>query len=173
MIFAVHGGFEIYRKKKNRWGVFDKEFWARVEQQEQGLSRACGCYVFALQNGENINAWYVGKTEKSSFQKECFQATKLMYYNEVLDAHNGTPRLFLIARLTPTTGKFSKSSTNGYNDIDYLESMLIGMALEKNSHLQNVKKTKFLRELVVPGVINTQPGRSTDAILGLKNALGL
>jgi hypothetical protein len=96
-----------------------------------------------------------------------------MYYNEVLDAHNGTPQLFLIARLTPTTGRFSKSGRNGYNDIDYFESMLIGMALEKNKQLQNVRKTKFLRELVVPGVINTPPGRLTEAVLGLKNALGL
>ncbi|WP_428485438.1 hypothetical protein [Rhodopila sp.] len=173
MRFAVYGGFEIYRKERNGWGVFDKAFWARVEQQEQGLSRACGCYVFALKNGENIKAWYVGKTEKSSFQKECFQATKLMYYNETLNDHNGMPHLFLIARLTPTTGKFSKSGVNGYKDIDYLESMLIGMALEKNGMLQNVKKTKFLRELVVPGVINTPAGRSTEAVLDLKNALGL
>ena len=36
---------------------------------------ACGCYVFALKNGGNIIAWYVGKTERMTFEKECFQAT--------------------------------------------------------------------------------------------------
>jgi hypothetical protein len=81
--FAVYGGFEIDRKP-NRHGIFDRAFWDQVEAAREALSEACGCYVFALRNGDNIVAWYVGKTERKTFKHECFQATKINYYNEAL-----------------------------------------------------------------------------------------
>ena len=63
-------------RKSNRYGDFDKSFWDDVNCIKAGLPEACGCYVFALQNGHNIKAWYVGKAEKQSFRKECFFARK-------------------------------------------------------------------------------------------------
>ena len=172
MRFTVCGGFKIARKA-NRHGVFDKNFWRQVSDTNKNLPKACGCYVFALQNGNNIVSWYVGKTEKRTFEKECFQATKINYYNEVLVDHNGTPLLFLIPRLTKSGMKFSKPTKSGYRDIDFLETMLIGIALEQNSGLMNVKKPWLLRELIVPGVVNTPPGPPSRPTLDLQNALGI
>jgi hypothetical protein len=51
--------------------------------------------------------------------------------------------------------------------------MLIGIALERNIGLMNVKKTGLLRELIVPGVVNTPPGPPSRQILDLQNALGI
>src|SRR5690348_9411268 len=116
MKFDVYGGFEIYRNSKRR-GVFNKEFWQRVEREKAGLPSACGCYAFALKNGKNIVAWYVGKTEKRTFQQECFQAAKIAYYHEILSDHNGTPLLFLLPRLTAGGNRFSQPTGAGYRDV--------------------------------------------------------
>ena len=172
MNFDVFGGFEIHRKS-NRHGVFDKAFWERVRASEPLLPDACGCYVFAVKNGQNIVAWYVGKTEKNTFQRECFQATKVNYYNDVFASKNGTLLLFLLPRKTGSNRKFSKPTKTGYRDIDFLESMLIGIALERNSSLMNVKKTKMLREMHVPGVINSPIGHPPTRVADLRNALGI
>jgi len=51
--------------------------------------------------------------------------------------------------------------------------MLIGMALEKNPDIYNVKKTKLLREMKVPGIINSPKGPLSKSQHDLKNALGL
>jgi hypothetical protein len=169
--------FDVYRfeidRKKNRHGIFGKDFWAKVEDEESGLSGACGCYLFALQNGQNIVPWYVGKTEKRTFENECCGATQINYYNEVLVDHNGTPLLFLLPRMTGSGAKFSKPSKNGHRDIDFLETMLIGMALEENENLVNIKKTALLREMKVPDVINSGRARPTGDATDLRNALGL
>jgi hypothetical protein len=115
----------------------------------------------------------VGKTERRIFKQECFGATKVNYYNEILVRNNGTPLLFLLPRCTGSGRKFSKPSKNGYRDIDYLESMLIGLALERNKQLMNIRKTKLLKEMVVPGVINTPQARPTQPVIDLRNALGV
>jgi hypothetical protein len=57
-------------------------------------------------------------------------------------------------------------------DIDFLETMLIGMALERNKDLLNARKTKLLREMIVPGIINTPQARPTGPVIDLRNALG-
>ena len=53
MKFDVRGGFKIARKP-NRHGIFDKEFWKQVSDSDGDLPGACGCYVFALQNGSIV-----------------------------------------------------------------------------------------------------------------------
>jgi hypothetical protein len=172
MNFDVCGGFEIARKP-NRHGVFDKAFWDQVRMYDASLPDACGCYIFAMKNGSNIVAWYVGKTEKNRFQNECFQATKINYYNDVLASRNGTPLLFFLPRKTGSGKQFSKPTKVGYRDIEFLETMLIGIALERNSALMNVKKTKLLREMHVPGIINSSIGHPSTAVADLRNALGV
>jgi hypothetical protein len=172
MRFDIYGGYEIERKA-NRLGLFDDTFWDRVSEEENDLPWACGCYVFALQNGHNIRPWYVGKTERRTFEKECFQSGKINIYNEVLVDRNGTPLLFLLPRLTRSGTKFSAPSKSGYRDIEFLETMLIGMALERNAELANIRKTKLLREMRVPGVINSPQARPKASVVDLRNALGL
>jgi hypothetical protein len=172
MNFGVFGGFEITRKT-NRHGKFDKSFWESIEDQHQGVTEACGCYIFALQNGHNIVSWYVGKTEKRTFRHECFQPTKINYYNECLVDHHGRPLLFILPRLTNSGRKFSKPTNSGYRDIGFLETLLIGMALERNGKLLNIKNTTLLRQMIVPGIINSPRARPAGAVIDLRNALGL
>lgn len=79
MIFEVYGGFALPKSFRNKVSLDDKvrhKFWDEVARKRSNLSEACGCYVFAMQYGDNIRAWYVGKTEKQSFKKECFQLSK-------------------------------------------------------------------------------------------------
>jgi hypothetical protein len=169
--------FDVYYvevdRKQNRHGIFGKELRRKLEAENENLPGACGCYIFALQNGDNVTPWYVGKTEKRSFEHECWGPTQINYYNEVLVDRNGKPLMFLLPKLTGSGRKFSKPSHNGHRDIDFLESMLIGLALEKNSQLLNVKKTALLREMRVPGVINSPQARPTIEVVHLRNTLGL
>jgi len=172
MLYAVYGGFEILRKP-NGHGLFNSEFWKTVESNEAGLSSACGCYVFAIRNAGNFKPWYVGKTERRTFRNECFEPTKINYFNEALANRKGAAILFLLARLTASKKKFSKPTGGSYHDVDFLESMLIGKALEKNPDLLNVRKTKLLRDMQVPGVINSPLGPPTLPERELKKALAL
>lgn len=172
MRYDVCGGFEFSRKA-NRTGDYEgKPFWKMVDDEVDGLSGACGCYIFALKNGDNLKAWYVGKAEKLTFAQECFSPAKRLIFNDVLLERNGTPLLFLLPRLTPN-GKLSKPTRNAYDDIEFLETMLIGVAIEENPELTNLQKTKYLREMRVPGVINSPQARPTRAVADLRNALGL
>lgn len=171
MHYGVFGGFELPRKE-NRLGDYNKSFWTETEERKPGLSDACGCYVFALKNGDNIKSWYVGKAERQPFYKECFSAAKKLIFNDILIERNGTPLLFLLPRMTKKD-KLCKPTVWKYADIEFLETMLIGIALEENAELANVKKTKHLREMRVPGVINSPQAAPTLSVRDLRNALGL
>jgi hypothetical protein len=62
----------------------------------------------------------------------------------------------------------------GHPDIEFLETMLIGMALKQNEELQNVRGTKFLREMRVPGIIRTGKGEGNLAsVKALRDVLGI
>lgn len=53
-------------------------FWSGVEAIEEGLSNAIGIYIFSIRAGGGIIPWYVGKAEKQSFSKECFNTISLL-----------------------------------------------------------------------------------------------
>lgn len=57
--------------------------------------------------------------------------------------------------------------------MDFLETMLIGPTLERNPKLLNIKKTKLLREMKVPAVMNSPRARATREVRELKKALGV
>ena len=161
----MYGGFPITRKP-NRHGLFNNDFWNQVTETDETLPTACGCYIFALQNGGNIVTWYVGKTEKRTFYKECFEATKINYYNEIRRPQRGAD-IVPLAAVDQLGEKFSKPTRSGYCDIDFLEILLSGMALEQKN-LANIKKTKLLREMIVPGVINSPQARPTGPVIDLR-----
>lgn len=168
MKYSIHGPFEIKRKK----GLVDRGkeakrcFWDAIEEKESFLPYACGCYVFAIRASMGIKPWYVGLSEKQIFKNECFKEQKINIYNDVLaQCGNGTPIVFLIAKRTKG-GKFNKPGKNGYRDIRYLETLLIGTSIEKNPDLMNIKKTKYMKEMCVPGLINSpkkKPSKSEAA----------
>lgn len=158
MEFTIHGPFDMIRNKTtsliDRDNHAVKSFWEIVDKEVNGLSLGCGCYVFATRAGKGTTPWYVGMSSRQSFAKECFASHKINIYNDVIAGQKGTPILFLIAKRTDGD-KFVKPSTNRQEDIYYLETLLIGATIEKNSDLMNIKKTKLLKELIVPGLINT------------------
>jgi hypothetical protein len=171
MIYKVFGPYSIPRD-----GVLiaktpadRREFWSAIEAEEDGLPYACGCYVFSIRR----RAWYVGLAERQTFCQECFSLHKLNQYNYSLQRVSGEPQLHLIAKLTPT-GRFAAPAVNGHRDIEFLETLLIGMALNQNEDLQNIRGTKFLREMRVPGILRTGRGEGRlSPVRSLRDALGM
>jgi hypothetical protein len=173
MRFEIFGGFDlpvethgvVPRSKKKH-----KAFWEQVDNCHPELRNARGCYVFAMNSGGGMTPWYVGKAERSSFLQECFTPSKISCYNDVLPRYDkGTPHLYFVAMLTPTGG-FSQPSA-GHQAIAFLEKMLIGQALKKNPDLCNTRDTALLRNMVVPGFLNTPKGRTKSDVYELKRVL--
>lgn len=171
MIYKAFGPYTIPRDGAlvSKTASDLRAFWSAIEGEVGGLAQACGCYVFSIRR----RAWYVGLAEKQSFRQECFSLHKLNQYNYSLQRISGEPQLHLLAKLTPT-GRFAAPATNGHRDIQFLETLLIGMALNQNEDLQNVRGTKFLREMRVPGILRTGRGEGRlTSVKTLRDALGM
>ncbi len=174
MRFEVFGPFDIPLEKPKRIPRIPDDldaFWRSVEKKRAGLSTAIGCYVFGIQSagGPRIKPWYVGKTNKQDFLKECFAATKLNHYHKAFSNYQrAKPVMFLIPKLTPKRGYSKHGSAK---DIDFLEKFLIGMALEANRDLCNKKDTRLYQNIVLPGFFNSPPGPTGKAAQALKHAL--
>lgn len=174
MNYEVSEPFEIPRSNR----LVDKgqlrQFWDSVAAHSQDpLGHAIGCYVFSLKSGGGVRPWYVGRSTKQIFMKECFAPHKLWHYNEVLASYGKcTPYLTLVVKRTPKN-KFAKVSKakGAHKDIKFLEQHLIGLCLDRNPDLRNVKDTSFLRNMVVPGVINSPQARPTRGAQSLKTLL--
>lgn len=171
MIYKVFGPYSMPRDGTlvSKTPADRRGFWHAVEADAGGLSDACGCYVFSIRR----RAWYVGLAEKQPFRQECFSLHKLNQYNYSLQRVSGEPQLHLIAKLTPT-GRFAVPAANGHRDVQFLETLLIGMALNQNEDLQNVRGTKFLREMRVPGILRTGRGEGhLNSVKSLRDVLGM
>lgn len=173
MNFYPYGAFEI-PKNSNGLIARDKlnEFWNEVEQIENNLSTAIGCYVFSIRAGRGILPWYVGLAEKQSFKKECFTSHKLVHYNEVVVSRKGTPMLTLIPKHTPT-GRLVFPTGGEHRDIQFLELKLIEKCLKRNSDLCNSSNTKLLKEMVVCGLMNTPKGKQNQNTIDFRNLIGV
>lgn len=164
MNYSIHGPFEVPITGKNGKTIDTEkkgqsEFWAKIDESSgDRISSGCGCYVFCMRASKGVLPWYVGKAGKSSLKDESFGDHKLTHYHRLINDRKGTALLFLVVRRT-TTGRLSKPSKNNYNDVDFLENLLITLALEKNPKLLNKKSTSMLRDLTVPGIINSPKGR--------------
>lgn len=151
-----------FKKRIDQTRHAKKSFWQLVEKKKLGLSKAVGCYLFAL----GKVPCYVGKTEKLRFEMETWQPHKIRHYEAALVSRKrAKPVLFLIAKRTPS-GRFSKASSWGHRDINFLEILMIGAALRRNGELLNKRDTKYLRTIHVPGFVNVAAGsgrRKDDA----------
>lgn len=147
-----------------------REFWVEANDEHPDLSRAKGCYIFGIRAGKGIRPWYVGQTRRA-FSRECFQPHKRSLYMEACQ-HNksGTPLLFLLARTT-AGGRIATGGPS-QNELDFLEQMLIGIALSQNKNLLNKRATRFMRDLQVPGILNSDRGPGTAAVRSLRVVLG-
>ncbi|WP_147292956.1 hypothetical protein [Dyella psychrodurans] len=175
MNFSVHGPFEIPRIK----GLIDtsiaakKAFWQSVDSTSPGLSSACGCYVFSVKARRGALPWYVGLTTKRTFKDESLGAHQINHYNPAIVNKVGVKaQLFFLAKET-SSGKYAKPSKNPHRDIEFLETFLFGIALNRNPALRNARNLKFLRNICVPGVVNSPQRRPYKPERELKSALGL
>jgi hypothetical protein len=170
MKFQVDGPFDLPRDRKFiTTSAKDKRtFWRDVDDRVPGLSEACACYVFTIRN----RAWYVGLTIRR-FQQEVFQPHKVILYNSALQEINGKPQLLLLAKITPQ-GRFAKpGNENRHRDITILENLLIGVGIKRNADLRNIRGTKLLREMYVPGLLNDTRGNPRQSVQVFKKAMGL
>jgi len=137
-----------------------RSFWKTIDESYP-LSRAVGCYIFAIRAGKGFTPWYVGKTERLSFGSETWQDSKLLIYGKVIRQYDrGKPVLFLLPKLT-SRGKFAKPTKRKIGAIAALEEMLIGTCLQRNRELVNRKLTRF-KAIHVPGYLNDQRGARTQ-----------
>lgn len=163
MNFDVYGGFELQRVGLHSLDMDNrtiKEFWEWVEEEEPGLSGACGCYVFSLRTSKGSLPWYVGKAEKLSFRKECLNYKNRVAYHNVIQSRKGIPELHLLPKVTAKKRSFSEVTKNPKPNIEKLESMLIGMALSRNPNVINVQGARAIQRITVEGVINSRKSKS-------------
>ena len=176
MIFDVAGPFQLERKRHSRLISKDaiKRLMDDAEGCKEGLSNACGCYVFVLATSRATIPFYVGQACKRSLVREAMNAANVNKFNHVLDEKKkGKPMLFLLPMLT-RGGKFRKPSKKGAGRlaaIDFLERYLIHEALNRNRALINTRETKFMKGIRVTGMFNTEQGKSTKASRALHAAL--
>ncbi|ESZ51718.1 hypothetical protein X731_03875 [Mesorhizobium sp. L2C054A000] len=115
----------------------------------------------------------MGKAERQSFRQECLTEDKVGKFNSVLEGRKrGRPYLYLYARTTAGTKVFSRPSRSKHHDVRYLERMLITFALDRNAFLINKQETAMLRNIVVPGLMNSPPGQLSAAAKELQSVLG-
>ena len=173
--FDVYGPFDIDREdgEISRAG---QSMWDEVEDCEDGLARAWGCYMFCLQNGRNIVPWYVGKTcAAGGFREEAFADHKLWIYNSITE-RRGKRHLLLFPLTTGNSNghkPFSKNR-NKTSVIEWLERTLIGMALQRNPRLLNLRDTTLPKSVTVRGVMGTKSkGRKYEEVKYARAAFGL
>ena len=84
MEYDVYGPYNLRDRKKVLISAnkeTQKNFWKKVKLDAEGLDKACGCYVFSINNVP----FYVGMTQKRSFDKECFIPRNLLTCREIMD----------------------------------------------------------------------------------------
>ena len=147
-------------------------FWSKADEElSEGLSASIGCYIFSIRAGKGALPWYVGLAEKQSFRRECFTSHKLVHYNNAIAKRKGTPLLTLIVKRTPR-GRLISPTGNEHRDIQFLEAMLISSCLGRNADLYNKRDTKLLREMVVPGMLNTPKGKEPTSVSAFRSLVG-
>ena len=190
MRFKVYGPYEIgVDKGYSNW--IDKKdtdnFWEKIRRDsvkdEYDLPDACGVYLFGIGGAEGMKKgtaaktlpWYVGKAEKQTFQKECFNFKNLYYFNSVLTNEykgRGTPRLFLLARVGEDDKPSPPAKEEQYLGVRFVEEMFIQMSLSANSDLLNKSTTKMARETSIRGFLNTKRYKS-QSVDEFKNVFGI
>jgi len=171
MRYEIYGPYNVPRNGRwvSRHRDDKREFWDDVHADVECLPGAYGCYLFAIRG----RIWYVGLAERQSFERECFALHKIVQYNEALQRVSGQPSLLFIPKITPGD-RFARPSRNGHGDIRFLESLIMGIAIRRNPDLQNIRNTRLLREMNVPGILNTRRGQARwGAVQDMKRVLGI
>lgn len=173
--FDVFGSFEISRNE-GRVSSSQRALWEETRLYDANLETSIGCYMFCIVNGKRIKPWYVGKTiAKGGFRAETFTNHKLRVYNECLSENKGRPRLFLFPMMVrdgSEDDRFSLNRTEGSRVINWLERTLMGMALQRNPELWNIRDLTLPRSVTVRGIIGTaSKGRPYTEVQEARKAL--
>jgi len=148
-------------------------FWEELERKNPGLAKAKGVYIFGIRAGLGVTPHYVGQARSTlGFYGEVFSHRNCNNYNQVIHSKQGTPIISLVAR-PKIRGKGFVSP--GKYELDFMEKLMIGMALAKNEDLINIHHTRNLREITLPGIIGNYDARKrlTNAQGSLKQLLGI
>ena len=189
MRFKIFGPFEIpLHEGQAGWidGPDTKIFWEEVESKVSGLSEACGVYLFGMFGDENLQKtvaskdlpWYVGKAEKQTFKKECFNSKNKGSYNKVITKiykQKGTPFLYLLARMEDDNQTFSKPTEREYPGVTFVEKMFIQNTLAVNVNIENSKDTKVARDTLINGILNSKriKGKTPSRVVDFKKMLNI
>ena len=161
MDFDIAGPFALSRhgQKQMITKLSLRDLKTELDDWEEGLSDACGCYVFAIRAGRGYTPYYVGQASKRAVADEALNPSNREKYNEVLGHGRGRPMLFILPMRTPR-GKFRrKRQADGKTPaMNFLERWLITTAIQRNREIVNNKETKFLRGIHVVGLLNSKRG---------------
>jgi len=175
MLFQAFGPFPIERGANGLVAMTKDSrrlLWESVEECCEGLASGCGCYIVAAAGPNGAKPHYVGLTTRRSFKAECSASHVVNHFNQVISGRKLRPQLYLVAKLTPK-GSFAKPSAGkGHPDIAFLETYMIGLALDRNSELRNIKQTRFLKDLRVEGFLNNGQGKPSPGARSLRTLLG-
>ena len=166
MEFSVKGPFDIKKERvgKGRYRLLFEDFWSSSSAIAK-ISEERGVYVFAAKTGRGYAPLYVGKATKS-FGKEAFNPTnKHKYSDAMLKYERCRPVMFFV---TPPERRGKVNVTA----IDEVETFLIQTAYNKNSEIQNVKKTRMPSWSIRGTVRNEKRGAPKSAI-EFRKAIGL
>ncbi len=121
MKFDVAGPFKLTRHGTKKL-ITDQsltELKAELERCDSGLSKACGCYVFAIHTPKGYTPYYVGQASKQSIVGEALNPSNREKYNKACSESKGSPTIFLLPKLTPK-GRYKKKGRVSAT-IDFLE----------------------------------------------------
>ena len=164
LLGAIDVPYSISDQKKTKFieSKDGKRFW----QSPQGLaiSAKSGVYVFAVRAGRGFRPIYIGKATRS-FKSEVFKAHQIHHYNIALaNTGKGTPCVFFIC----APGSRKKVSRKLCGEI---ETFFIQLAVQKNPHLRNDRKTS-LPEWVIAGLVRSK-GKPSIAARDFAKMVGM
>ena len=175
MKYTLHGPYELPENAKKKVDLSAQSiqgFWKAANKAEREmLSDATGIFFFMFRAGRGIKPWYIGRAEKGSFEEETFtEERKAAYLKIARSRDRGTPLLIFIARRNED-GTFTQPGKTRHEDLTFVESYLLGQAMDKNPDLVNFKENPMLSQMEVSGLINTSKGKPSTAVQELKKAL--
>jgi hypothetical protein len=169
LVFEPYGPFDVpyHRLARGRVIAPDKEiaaWWDDLGYDDLYFSR--GVFVFALRAGKGYAPYYVGKTSRQNFGRECFTSHKRNKYNHALALQAGMPTLMFL------THPVRKGPVN-HSAIDSLELELINMAYARNQYLMNERRIEDLPIYSVAGVLRSGRGKPSADARELRRILGV
>ena len=154
---------EVYRQKAGfRRLITDGEIKALKAKHKADLSGR-GCYVYTRKAAKGEVPFYIGMAKTQPFLKEVFTPHKLgKVKDEIAASLKGVIRLYLI--------ELSGTSSKALDSIPEVERYLIGVALEANPKLRNLK-TEQSKAWSIAGLIRSGQGKPSGKAVSLRGAL--